>query len=100
VVVDALQVIAEPKRRRILEMVWDSELAAGAIARRFDITFGAVSQHLSVLREAGFVKVRVEGNRRLYTADKPGLGPLRPVLEEMWSRKLDDLADTIESDMR
>ncbi len=95
---DGLQVIAEPHRRRILDLVWDEELAAGDIANEFDITFGAVSQHLAVLRTAGFVDVRADGNRRLYRANKAGLGPLRAVLEQMWSCALDDLASAIEED--
>jgi DNA-binding transcriptional ArsR family regulator len=95
---DGLQVIAEPRRREILALVWNEEMAAGEIAARFDITFGAVSQHLSVLRDSGFVTVRRVGNRRLYQADKSGLGPLREVLEGMWSTTLDGLAAAIETD--
>lgn len=91
--------IAEPRRREILELVWDDEMSAGDIAGRFAVTFGAVSQHLSVLRRAGLVGVRQEGNRRFYRADKEGLGPLRQVLEEMWSGTLDQLATTIEADL-
>ena len=93
---DGLQIIAEPRRRRILGLVWDDELAAGEIADRFDVTFGAVSQHLAVLRQWGFVDVRSDGNRRLYRANKEALGPLRPVLESMWSDALEDLATAIE----
>jgi DNA-binding transcriptional ArsR family regulator len=96
--VDGLQVIAEPHRRRILRLVWDDELPAGAIAGQFEVTFGAISQHLAVLRDVGFVEVRADGNRRLYRANKPALGPLRTVLEEMWSDALDVLAHTIEED--
>lgn len=90
--------IAEPRRRRILGLVWDNELAAGEIAGRFDVTFGAVSQHLAVLRESGFVDVRTDGNRRLYRANKEALGPLRVVLEAMWSDALDELATAIEEE--
>jgi DNA-binding transcriptional ArsR family regulator len=97
---DLLQVIAEPRRRDILAMIWDEEMAAGDIAARTDVTFGAVSQHLSVLREAGLVTVRKDGNRRLYHADKDRLGPLRQVLETMWSMVLDDLARSIELEER
>lgn len=97
---DGLQVIAEPRRRQILGMVWDEELAAGDIASGFDITFGAVSQHLAVLRESGFVDVRADGNRRLYRANKEALGPLREVLETMWSETLDELAQVVERDQR
>ncbi|HEX7222867.1 MAG TPA: metalloregulator ArsR/SmtB family transcription factor, partial [Candidatus Limnocylindrales bacterium] len=60
---DALRVVGEPTRREILRLVWEDELSAGEIAERFDVTFGAVSQHLGVLREAGFVTIRVAGNR-------------------------------------
>lgn len=95
---DAWQVIAEPRRREILRLVWDDELSAGEIANRFDITFGAVSQHLGVLRDAGFVSVRRAGNRRYYRTDKSGLGPLRPALEQMWKQTLDELAGAIEAD--
>lgn len=97
---DALQVVADPTRRDILALVWDEELPAGTIAAGFDITFGAVSQHLTVLRNAGFVKVRKDGNRRLYQANKESLGPLRTVLESMWETTLDQLADAIENDVR
>lgn len=95
---DALQIIAEPTRREILGLVWDRELAAGEIAERFDVTFGAVSQHLAVLREAGMVTVRKEGNRRMYTADRDALAPYRPALEAMWTDHLRHLADMIEAE--
>lgn len=93
---DQLQVIADPRRRQILALVWDRELAAGEIAASFDVSFGAVSQHLAILREAGFVQRRQEGNHRYYRADKQGLGPLRPVLETMWRDTLDELAQAVE----
>jgi DNA-binding transcriptional ArsR family regulator len=89
---DALQVIAEPRRREILRLVWDEEVSAGEIAARFDVSFPAVSQHLSVLREAGFVSVRRDGTRRLYRADHDRLGDLADVLERMWTSTLDELA--------
>lgn len=90
--------IAEPRRRAILRLVWDRELAAGDIATRFDVSFAAVSQHLGVLRDAGFVSMRPEGRTRLYKADRKALGPLRPMLEKMWADSLDRLVDLIESD--
>lgn len=95
---DALQVVAEPRRRDILRLVWDRELAAGDIAARFDVSFPAVSQHLAVLRAAGFVSVRRDGRARLYTADRKALGPLRPLLEKMWNEKLDRLVSLIEGE--
>ena len=95
---DALQVISEPRRREILRLVWDRELMSGDIAASFDVTFGAVSQHLGVLRQAGFVKVRAEGNRRYYRADRERLGPLAAALEAMWTDTLDRLAEAVESE--
>lgn len=95
---DALKVVAEPRRREILRLVWDRELAAGEIADRFDVSFAAVSQHLGVLRDAGFVSVRRDGRARLYKAHRKGLGPLRPMLEKMWAAKLDELARLVEEE--
>jgi DNA-binding transcriptional ArsR family regulator len=97
-VVDALQVIGEPRRREILRLVWDRERSAGDIAAAFDVTFGAVSQHLAVLRDAGFVRVRPVGNQRFYRADREALGPLATALEAMWSASLDRLAAAVEAD--
>ena len=90
---DPLQVIAEPSRRRILGLVWDRELSASAIADQFDSTFGAISQHLAVLRDADLVSLRQEGNRRYYRAN-------REALEDMWRETLRGLAQTIEADDR
>jgi DNA-binding transcriptional ArsR family regulator len=95
---DALQVVAEPRRREILRLVWDRELAAGDIASRFDVSFAAVSQHLGVLRDAGFVSVRSDGRTRLYRTDRRALGPLRPMLEKMWSESLDRLVRLVEEE--
>jgi DNA-binding transcriptional ArsR family regulator len=86
---DPLHVIAEPTRRRIIGLVWERELSASEIADHFPSTFGAVSQHLGVLREARLVTMRRDGNRRLYRAD-------RQALEAMWRETLRDLARTIE----
>jgi DNA-binding transcriptional ArsR family regulator len=98
--VDTLQLIAEPRRREILRLIWDEEWAAGDIAGQFDLTFGAVSQHLAVLRRAELVQVRREGNRRFYKANRDALAPYRQVLETMWSDMLDRLNTTIESKER
>src|SRR4051812_33511047 len=95
---DALQIVGDPRRREILRLVWDRELAAGDIAGRMPVTFGAVSQHLGVLREAGFVRVRVAGNRRFYRADRAALGPLALALESMWSDALGRLASAVEAE--
>ena len=75
----ALKAIAAPHRRQILSLVRDGELSAGEIAAHFDVTRPAVSQHLTVLKEAGLVNERRNGTRRLYRARPEGLVPIRAV---------------------
>src|SRR2546421_3800363 len=87
----ALRAIAEPRRRRILRLVWDAELSAGEIASHFDITQPAVSQHLKVLKEAGLVDERRNGTRRLYRARPEGLAELKAFLDEFWGDPLETL---------
>lgn len=70
---DAFEALADPTRRRILEMLAERELAAGEIARRFDMTPPAVSQHLKILRNAELVRVRNEAQRRMYALEPEGL---------------------------
>ncbi|WP_030936247.1 ArsR/SmtB family transcription factor [Streptomyces sp. NRRL S-646] len=94
---DAVQVVAEPRRREILRLVWDEERSAGEIADRFDVTFGAVSQHLKVLRDAGLVTLRQDGKKRFYRADREALGPLAAYLQSMWAERLDTLAELSEA---
>jgi DNA-binding transcriptional ArsR family regulator len=91
-----LDAIANPRRREILRLVWDSELTAGDIAARFDITWPAVSQNLGVLRRAGLVTERRDANRRYYRADRAALGSLRSALEEMWTTDLRRLQNEVE----
>jgi DNA-binding transcriptional ArsR family regulator len=80
-----MRVIGEPRRREILRLVWDVERTAGEIAARFNVTFGAVSQHLGILREAGLVVVRRDGTRRFYRANREALAAFGPLLERMWA---------------
>jgi DNA-binding transcriptional ArsR family regulator len=94
--VDALQLVAEPRRQEILRLVWSEELPVGDLVDRLDLSYAGVSQHLALLREAGFVTVRRDGKRRLYRADHDGLGPLRQFLESFWAGQLDRLADLAE----
>jgi DNA-binding transcriptional ArsR family regulator len=96
--VEPLQVIAAPRRLRILELVWDRELAAGDIAAQFDVSWSAISQHLGVLKSAGFVIERRVGTSRLYRADKDGLGSLRAVVEDQWRRGLGRLKELAEAE--
>ncbi len=95
---EPLQVIAAPQRLRILELVWDRELAAGDIAAQFEVSWSAVSQHLTVLKTAGFVVERREGRSRLYRADQAALGSLRSVVEEHWRGGLSRLKGLAEAE--
>ena len=97
---EPLQVIAAPRRLRILELVWDRELSAGEIAGAFDVSWSAVSQHLTVLRTAGFLVERREGTSRIYRADKVALGPLRVVVEAQWRSSLHHLKELAEAEQR
>jgi DNA-binding transcriptional ArsR family regulator len=90
--VNALQVLAEPRRQRILQAIWGVELCASDIhARAGRVTFGAVSQHLSRLEQCGFVICRRQGRQRFYRAVPQALGDLRAHFESMWGEKLSDL---------
>lgn len=97
---EPLQVIAAPRRLRILELVWDREMTAGEIAARFDVSWSAVSQHLTVLKTAGFLNERREGTSRIYRTDKEALGPLRAVVEEHWRAGLGRLKDLAEAEQQ
>ena len=97
---EPLQVIAAPRRLRILELVWERELSAGDIAAEFDVSWSAVSQHLRVLKAAGFLVERREGTSRLYRADQAALGPLRAVVEDHWRRGLGRVKDLAEAEQR
>jgi DNA-binding transcriptional ArsR family regulator len=93
---DALQLVAEPRRQEILRLVWRDELPVGELVDRLDLSYAGVSQHLALLREAGFVTVRRDGKRRLYRADHDRLGPLKQFLESFWAGQLDRLATLAE----
>lgn len=95
---DRLRVVAEPRRRAILRLVWDRELAAGEIAAQLPVSFAAVSQHLGVLRAASMVTVRAEGKRRLYRANHDALAPFADMLRAVWGADLDRLAAAAEAD--
>ena len=87
----ALRAIAEPRRRRILELVGSRELSAGEIASHFEVTRPAISQHLGVLKEAGLVNERRNGTQRLYRARPQGLAELKAFLDGFWDEKLEAL---------
>jgi DNA-binding transcriptional ArsR family regulator len=96
----AIDAIAEPRRREILHLVRDQEMAAGRIAAHFDVTRQAVSQHLRILYDAGLVSERREGTRRIYRARPEGLADLRAFLDEFWSERLEALKREVEAEHR
>lgn len=86
---DLLQTLHSPRRREILRLCWDAPLPAGAIHRALgDVTFGAVSQHLRQLRDAGLVDVEPHGRERRYRTRRAALGPFRTWLEASWDDAL------------
>lgn len=94
----AFDVLGDPVRRRILELLADGELSAGAVASvvqgEFGISQPAVSQHLKVLRESGFASVRPAGTRRLYAVDAAPFRDLDGWLDpfrRFWTQRLDSL---------
>jgi DNA-binding transcriptional ArsR family regulator len=87
----ALKAIAEPHRRAILRLVSRRELTAGEIAAHFEVTRPAVSQHLTVLKDAGLLAERRLGTRRLYRTRPEGLAELKAYLEGFWDDRLDIL---------
>jgi DNA-binding transcriptional ArsR family regulator len=88
---DVFQVLAEPRRRELLTLLADDERTAGDIARRFDVTRQAVSQHLRILLEAGLIRERRQGTRRWYRARPEGLAEVRAYVEAMWPTALGEL---------
>ena len=96
---EAFDVLADPVRRRILELLAGGEHAAGDVAAAIQAEFGltqpAVSRHLRVLRESGFATVRATGTRRLYALDAAGLQDAEDWLADLraqWSQRLDAIA--------
>ncbi|HWM17908.1 MAG TPA: metalloregulator ArsR/SmtB family transcription factor [Microbacterium sp.] len=103
----AFDVLGDPVRRRILEMLVVDERSSGEVVSvirdEFGISQPAVSQHLRVLRESGFARVRAEGTRRLYSVDA---GPLQDVDEwlqpfrQFWDQRLDALGTELSRERR
>ena len=90
---EALAALADPTRRELVALLARGELAAGELAARFPVSRPAISRHLRVLREAGLVRSRVEGRRRLYALDPRPLRELDDWLApyRLWAQRLDAL---------
>jgi DNA-binding transcriptional ArsR family regulator len=90
--------LADPTRRRILELLAAGELSAGDIAQKFDISRPGVSRHLRVLRESGLVRARGDGQRRLYSVDPAPLAEVEAWLARyrvFWAQRLDALGTEV-----
>jgi DNA-binding transcriptional ArsR family regulator len=103
----AFDVLGDPVRRRILELLADGERTSGAVVEVVGAEFGisqpAVSQHLKVLRESGFATVRPDGNRRLYAVDPSGMREVDAWLEQFrgfWAQRLDALGTELRRGQR
>ena len=99
---EAFDVLGDPVRRRILELLAEGERAAGdvgaTVQAEFRLTQPAVSRHLRVLREGGFARMRPDGRRRVYAIDTAGLEHAEGWLADLraqWSQRLDALETEI-----
>ncbi|MGB2993422.1 MAG: metalloregulator ArsR/SmtB family transcription factor [Paenisporosarcina sp.] len=95
-----IQALTEPKRRVILQLVYENELTSSAIASHFDISAPAISQHLKVLEGAGLVIVRKEGTKRYYGIKKDGFSELKQFIEHFWDDHLLLLKEVAEEEER
>lgn len=84
----ALKALADPTRRAVLEHLREGPLSVGVIASRLPVSRPAVSQHLKALENAGLVRMRPQGTRRLYQVDPDGLAELRRYLDTFWTDAL------------
>jgi DNA-binding transcriptional ArsR family regulator len=97
----SLAAIADPTRRRIVELLAVRERTAGELVEEFDLSAPAISQHLNVLREAGLVVTRAEGQTRIQSLNPAGLDDLEAWLQRtraFWSRRLDALERELRAD--
>src|SRR5882757_804882 len=97
----SLLAIADPTRRRILELLAQRDRTAGELVAEFDLSAPAISQHLNVLREAGLVTTRAEGQSRIQTLNPDGLDEVGAWLERtrnFWSQRLDALERELKAD--
>ena len=95
-----MEVLAEPSRRRILDLLRDGERPVGELVALMTLTQPAISKHLRVLKEAGLVDVRPDAQRRLYRIRPEPLADLDEWLapyRSLWSRRLDDLERHLDS---
>lgn len=93
---EGLAALGDPTRRAIFERLADRPRAVGELASELPVSRPAVSQHLKVLKQAGLVIDRREGNRRVYQLDPNGVGALRAYLDQFWKRALTAFKQAVE----
>jgi DNA-binding transcriptional ArsR family regulator len=93
----ALQCLSDPTRRRIFERLRSGPSSVGVLANGLPVSRPAVSQHLKMLKDAGLVKDRSEGARRVYYIDPDGLGELRRWLDQFWDGALEAFKNEVEA---
>jgi DNA-binding transcriptional ArsR family regulator len=99
----AFVALVDPTRRRIVEMLARRDHTAGEIVAEFRITAPAISQHLKVLRDAGLIAVRVQGQHRIQTLNPTGLAEIETWLARMkrfWEPRLDALERELRSNIK
>jgi DNA-binding transcriptional ArsR family regulator len=92
----ALNCLSDPTRRRVFERLRGGPKSVGVLAQGMPVSRPAVSQHLKTLKDAGLVKDRTEGTRRVYYIDPEGLGELRRWLDEFWDDALEAFKSEVE----
>jgi DNA-binding transcriptional ArsR family regulator len=97
---ESIRAFAHPGRRAMLQLVWDAERSSSDLADHAGLSKSATSQHLKLLRDAGLVRVRVDGNRRLYRADLDRVAEVAGFLDEFWAAPLARLKATAEKRTR
>ena len=90
--------LGDPTRREIFARIAERPRAVGELARDLPVSRPAVSQHLRVLKDAGLVIDRAEGNRRIYQADPAGLAALRAQLDTFWNQALATFEQVVDHD--
>jgi DNA-binding transcriptional ArsR family regulator len=96
---DAFNAVAEPRRRELLDVLADGEMAVNDLVARLGLTQPQVSKHLRVLREVGVVQVRGDGRQRLYRLNGSGLKPIHDWIKEYertWSERFDAMDAVLE----
>ena len=95
---NAIEALADPTRRRIVELLADGERSAGDIAAQFETSRPGVSRHLRVLREHRLVQARGDGQRRLYSLDPAGIEGLRAYFDLFWTQALAAFKEAVEKE--